>query len=358
VLGRHRPADLATRVRHERLAEIQPGPLVALVGWQERAGAGEERVAGRSVDQLAGRAAPAGHDDEPLAQEPRPGHAVALRLRERLPAPERFGEGRERVVGELGDVPEPLLEAHFIRRRRDAQRIAQQRDGLANCTGAFGEGGGAGERGDGLGRIVFGEPARRMKDRLAVVVRDELGPGLVERLEPAREREVRGRALAAGERAVRDVADDDVSERVAAVGLRDEQVALGEGLEPAVGRRAEELLRRRGRDRAAGHRAELEDPALARGQEVEPGEHRRLDRVRQLHVVAVVAEAARELGGEERVALGPIGDARPGRTVGVGQERADERCGRRRRRAARARSRSRSAARPPTSPAGRRAPAG
>ena len=116
-------------------------------------------------------------------------------------------------------------------------------------------------------------------------------------------------------------------ERVAPVALRDDQVALGERVEGRLRRRAGEDREHTGLDRPSDDGAQLERAPLTLGKQVEPGEHRRLDRIRQRRVLPVLAVAPGELGGEERVALGALADALDRRRVGVRHEGANEGAG-------------------------------
>ncbi len=129
---------------------------------------------------------------------------------------------------------------------------------------------------------------RRAEDRgLAIVKRQDLRhgdlPALARRLHPARRGAVEPCTFGARQGAVRHLLDEDVPKREPASAGRSDQVTVGEVLAKQARLRRQSALERgdSGRPkRTAEHAAELQDSPLQGRQQVEPGQHGRLHRVR------------------------------------------------------------------------------
>ena len=162
--------------------------------------------------------------------------------------------------------------------------------------------------------------------RLAEVVGDELGQRLgairCARLEPRSCGGVQVRPLGPGQRAVGDLADEDVAEHVAIGARWTDEVPLDEsdqGIRDGVGETGLHGRDPRRAKRPTEDRAHLEHPTGGAIEEIEPCQDRTLDRVRQdrdrcrdgrriVQPAGILDDRADDLAGIERVAVRPGDD--------------------------------------------------
>ena len=299
---------------------------VARVGQPAEA-ARDERLDLAELGLPCDRCEPAAHHEQLLREVvEQEVDAAALRLARR---PRRVERRHRRVAGVV-DEAEARIQVGMLAQWGELERGAEMGGRFGHAARTLGDVRGAAQPCDGAAGDVGVRLAhrRRQAGRLAVVERDELGELVLAArrllLEPAARGRVVPRPLGARQRAIRDVADEDVAERQLAAGAGAEQVAVHEPIDRGVELPRKPGLERRHRGRgeaAAEHRAELEDATRHRIEGVEPCQHRGLDRVRQARrrardrrrvaqVDAALDERADDLAGIERIALAASHDHR------------------------------------------------
>jgi hypothetical protein len=316
---------LAERKRNlaVELGKVGAGALEQLLD------AGEATVRLGFRQAMANRSGPARSHRHRLAERPKLLVGPQTVLQPELPGPL---EGLGTLVATAPDLPESLVQ---VRLRCDRREL----DGGIEVSGRLGGGSARGGRLGGAAQPLHGQPREVLghrlgdqaaqRDRLAQVERDQLrqlvlAPGGRRPIDqPPAGGAVQARALRAGQRVVRDLADEDVPERDRTEGRRPNQVPVEEVLDGSVDRFGLELrVDRRDRPGLEGSPedgAELDDAPSDGGQRVEPGEDGGVDRVGERrdgtgHRCGIgrwakaIDERAHDLAGIEGVAFGPSHD--------------------------------------------------